>query len=445
MPCGKCADCRRKEQQQWETRLRCEFNYLKKQGWNLGFITLTYSPDCLPTIPEECFKDPQQYKEIPCFDKASVRKWIQDIRQYCKYHFGFKNGNNVRYFITSEYGGITHRPHYHALIAWPKCQKCDDRVMHALCDHFWSKGIVGPQKPEGDRNCRQFLVEGDNAAVVSYVSKYVSKDIDYVDQVEGIDFYENSKQYDEGTDEKWYARKCDNCKPFHLQSISLGYEPIRNLTDDEKLDLIVNGISFVGDDKMHEIPMYIKNKLIYSNYYVVDENGKRLVRREATRFFEENRDEFFEKKSEFYTKYITQVNRPFLEKSGVESEIIDEVMDALNQYWDKVKKYVDEDIVNNVGKYYLAFNAVQSDRCFDIPLVEQWMLRYRRPENVEECYENEKWPLFDGYKLSWLQLLWNYVNCVYFYVNRVKLADREEKDRLISKLRDFWNNIAIKR
>ena len=95
------------------------------------------------------------------------------------------------------------------------------------------------------------------------------------------------------------------------------------MSDDDKLNLIKNGACFIGDDKTYQIPMYIKNKIIYNNYYVVDENGKRLVRRMASEFFEQNRDEFFKKKAEFYKKYITQVNRAFMEEAGVEKDIVE--------------------------------------------------------------------------------------------------------------------------
>ena len=159
---------------------------MKEKGWNLGFITLTYSPDCLPTIPEECFKNAAEYREIPCFDQDSVRQWIKSIRQYCKYHYHMVNGDNIRYFITSEYGSNTHRPHYHAILAWPSDKGCDYEKMHALCDHYWSKGIVGPQHYLGDKDCRSFEVQGDSSAVLSYVCKYVSKDIDYVEQLYGV-------------------------------------------------------------------------------------------------------------------------------------------------------------------------------------------------------------------------------------------------------------------
>lgn len=442
VPCGKCADCRRKEQNAWRFRARTEFNALKEQGWNIGFITLTYNNENLPKIPKKCFIDEKQYKEINCFDKKAVRNWISQIRHYCKYHYKMTNGDNIRYFITSEYGSLTHRPHYHAIIAWNPNLGCDYKTMHSLCKHFWDKGLVGPQEYNGDKDCGPFEIIGDSTACLSYVCKYVSKDIDYVDKVKNIDFYENIKQYAEDTPEREKARAYNNCTPFHLQSISLGYEPIRQMSDDDKLNLIKNGACFIGDDKTYQIPMYIKNKIIYNNYYVVDENGKRLVRRMASEFFEQNRNEFFKKKAEFYKKYITQVNRAFMEEAGVEKDIVEKATYILSKYWENVKKNVITLDLSKMGELYLAYNHIDTDRCFDIPLVEQWMLRYRHPDNVEEAYEVENWNKANGYELSFLHQLWDYIDCLYFYINRVKIAEREEKDRLNKKLLDYWNNVV---
>lgn len=442
VPCGKCADCRKKEYNAWRFRLRTEFTSLKKQGWNLGFITLTYRDEDLPKIPKKCFVNQDDYQEITCFDKQEVRHWIQSIRHYCKYHYKMVNGDNIRYFITSEYGSLTHRPHYHAILAWKNGLGLNYETMHKLCKEFWTKGLVGPQHYLGDKNCKSFEIQGDETSALTYVCKYVSKDIDYVDKVKGIDFYENIKKYEEGTKERQNARLYSNCTPFHLQSISLGLESIKSMSDTDKLNLIKNGACFIGDDKTYEVPMYIKNKIIYSNYYVTDENGKRLVRRKATEFFEQNREEFFNKKAEFYNKYLNQVDRKYLEEAGVDNEIIEKTCFALNYY----KTHIDENVksfdLKDMGKLYLAYNNINPDRCFNIPLVEQWMLRYRIPENVEEDYEVEQWELVNNNELSWLKHWWNLIDCTYFYINAVKVADREAKDKLNKKILDFYNNIV---
>ena len=187
--------------------------------------------------------------------------------------------------------------------------------------------------------------------------------------------------------------------------------------------------------------MYIKKKIIYNNYYIVDENGKRLVRRQASEFFEQHREEFFNKKAEFYNKYLNQVNKSFLEENGVDENIIKKATETLDYYWDNVYKNVKNLDLTLMGQLYLAYNHIDADRCFDIPLVEQWMLRYRRPEYVEEDYEVEQWNKINQNEISWLHQLWNFIDCLYFYINTVKIADREAKDKLNKKILDYYNNV----
>lgn len=450
VPCGKCADCRRKEREAWKFRLFSEFLSLKKQGWNVGFLTLTYDPDSLPTIPEACFKDVSQYRPIPCFDRSTVREWINSIRHYCKYHYHFVNGQNVRYFVTSEYGSNTHRPHYHAILAWPSVMSYEE--MHAVCKHYWTKGLVGPKNPQGDSQCQSFEVVGDPTHALAYCSEYVSKDIDFVDAVKDVRLYDNVREYEEMTDERAYAQMYRNCVPFHIQSQSLGWETFKSLDDDEKQSILLDGMQLVGDDHMYAVPVYVKNKLCYDNYYVFDETGKRLCRRQASEFFERNREEIFERKSSYWTDRLRKMNRAFLEESGVESELVDKYSEALSYQWECVEDQFSLSGfslskfslsgIERIGEYYLAYHGVPSNRCYDIPLVEQWMLRYRHPDAVAESFADEQWPVIDSYRLSHLHVLFDLIVSAYSYVDAVKLDDRDAKERLKKKLLDFWNNIV---
>ena len=51
---------------------------------------------------------------LPCFSYQHVRDFMVDLRQTLK-RAGFNPKDNLRYFLTSEYGHQTHRPHYHVL------------------------------------------------------------------------------------------------------------------------------------------------------------------------------------------------------------------------------------------------------------------------------------------------------------------------------------------
>ena len=442
VPCGKCADCRKKMQNAWMFRMNSEFLYLKKQGWNVAFCTLTYSEDNLPHVPEECFKDPTQYKEIACFSRTHIREWIDSIRHYCKRHYRMVKGNNIRYFIASEYGEESHRPHYHAIIAWPPI--CDYQTMHALCMHYWSHGMMFPQNYLGDvaHKCMSFEVVGDATKVLSYCSKYVCKDLAYLEETDGIEFY-SFKDYEEGTDEYAYGKMYQDTLPCHIQSKSLGFEPFKLMTDEEKLKVYMDGHAFIGQNELHELPVYIKNKLVFDPYYIEDEEtGERLCRRQASAFFEKYREFIFAKKAKFAADRLVQVDRAFLERSGIEPEVANKLNFSINYYKDQIVSLFGPEAMANIGQYYLAYFGVQIDHRYNIPLVEQWMLRYRHPDDVASAYAVEQWPEADSYKLSYFDCFWNIINTAYTYIDCVHADEKIERERLLAKIQDFFNNIS---
>ena len=96
-----------------------------------------------------------------------------------------------------------------------------------------------------------------------------------------VRLYDNVRDYEEMTDERAYSKMYRNCVPFHLQSQSLGMETFKSLDDDEKQTILLDGMSLVGDDHVYSVPVYVRNKICYDNYYVFDETGKRLCRRQG--------------------------------------------------------------------------------------------------------------------------------------------------------------------
>lgn len=96
VPCGKCIGCRIDYSHEWASRLCIE---LKDNDHNAIFVTLTYDNDHLPT---DNFGDPVlNVRDVQLFFKR-LRKRYADKR--------------IRFYLAGEYGGKTHRPHYHAII-----------------------------------------------------------------------------------------------------------------------------------------------------------------------------------------------------------------------------------------------------------------------------------------------------------------------------------------
>lgn len=94
-PCGKCLACRINRRREWTTRLLNEEVYSS----SATFITLTYDND-----------------HCPCDNGLRLSVSVKDIQDFLKRLRKKFPDCRVRYFINSEYGPETHRPHYHGII-----------------------------------------------------------------------------------------------------------------------------------------------------------------------------------------------------------------------------------------------------------------------------------------------------------------------------------------
>lgn len=156
VPCGKCEACRSLKAYQWKKRLDSE---MSSNVYTMA-ITLTYDQRSLPTItlhsdrtitynfleskrefsvPLDVYQDLSNYPDIykirrdgnyiiPVVSHTDLQTFIKNLKFYAP---------SIRWFIQSELGPTTLRPHYHGLLffseyepeyikasilkAWPKC------------------------------------------------------------------------------------------------------------------------------------------------------------------------------------------------------------------------------------------------------------------------------------------------------------------------------------
>lgn len=101
VPCGKCFECLKTKQNDYMVRIYEELLQVSKAC----FVTLTYKPKTVPTI----VRDGKEYLTVW---KPDVKNWIKRFRTNYERKTGVKG---LRYFLCSEYGPKTHRPHYHAI------------------------------------------------------------------------------------------------------------------------------------------------------------------------------------------------------------------------------------------------------------------------------------------------------------------------------------------
>lgn len=134
-------------------------------------MTLTYDDDHLPTVTVDG-------ERLPTISSADVIKFHRDLRK--RFQQGYYNDttlqkvgwsvsptrieldNNTRfkYYVTSEYGPQTHRPHLHGFYS---ALPTDEDTVLDLFQQIWGKGFVSVEKAKSE-------------ACAAYVSKYLVND-----------------------------------------------------------------------------------------------------------------------------------------------------------------------------------------------------------------------------------------------------------------------------
>ncbi|ALS03430.1 VP4 [Gokushovirus WZ-2015a] len=104
VPCGKCIGCRLDYSREWANRCMCEAQYHDSSY----FVTLTYDDI---HVPRSWYSDPstgEAYQALT-LRKRDYTLFMKRLRRH------FEN-DKIRFFAAGEYGSITYRPHYHAIL-----------------------------------------------------------------------------------------------------------------------------------------------------------------------------------------------------------------------------------------------------------------------------------------------------------------------------------------
>lgn len=224
--CGHCLECAQKYQNDWSFRLSCEAIYWQ----HVYFVTLTYDNDNLPlrTIVDDTFlpdanaavsslpptksriaflrnennKDffnvlsgSQIGDFLPEVNKTDCQLYLKRLRESLR----LKYNSFIKFFLCSEYGPNTFRPHYHLLIYshLPIGQISPEIVNSWNLGEVKYKEIIYDHSPTGDFQ-----------NVSGYVSKYVSKPTVFESPWVNFGFVR---------------------KPFRLMSKGLGFHYVANI------------------------------------------------------------------------------------------------------------------------------------------------------------------------------------------------------------------------
>lgn len=257
VPCGHCQECLRFKSFCWYVRLYYEYqNCMDHRGF-VYYLTLTYNDAHLPHVD---FGNGIKY---PCFSKSDIQKYLKRVRRV------FNVPDAFRYFVVSEFGSETHRPHYHILF-FVNDPSINCNQFRNVARSKWSAKPyeIGFTKP-GKFNEGIVI----NYAALSYVTKYLRKDIfesEYINKMKmEICEYVNSN-FDAMSDEELEAfnKKYSQLDIFHLQSKGLGIYAL-SVTDYQKL---VQGkldvwTADVGGISSVTLPQYYERKVFFDVYY----------------------------------------------------------------------------------------------------------------------------------------------------------------------------------
>lgn len=159
VPCGKCMVCKANKQQDWIFRLKQELDN-NLTGY---FVTLTYNDAYLPCIDSDGFVHRlADMSDIPgdswpTVVKSDFQKFMKRLR---KSSLPFK----LRYLAVGEYGGRTHRPHYHILLfGLPPYSSQFDPLNHISKSWSFGQIDVGDVTPKSINYVTSYIVNSKAA------------------------------------------------------------------------------------------------------------------------------------------------------------------------------------------------------------------------------------------------------------------------------------------
>ncbi len=314
--CGHCHECVKEQRNEWLLRSYFESKDTLDRGGYVLFDTLTHDNEHLHHISEyfpELDFDGMNIKDFSCFDYTDVRKFTNNLWtaiHRLPHMEDYDVKENVKFFLVPEYGHEepyqdwrgrwrvgTMRPHYHILF-YVKDKRLHPGTLIRLIYHIWRRGDTDNHR-NGMMYAKQKNIIGRGytksttkniLAVSNYVSKYITKQADYMDKLEArinavvelLTRQEWQRVFSQPMDSTahgvverrlyWQKRKDVEryCSPFHRQSRGFGACAL----SDEKVynDIVENMRVVIPDSRFHtkryNVPKYYMRKLFYKNVVV---------------------------------------------------------------------------------------------------------------------------------------------------------------------------------
>lgn len=269
--CGKCDECIKAKQTEWNLRTYYQCKECLEKGGFLYFDTLTYRNEDLPRITNYI----EANQNFACFDYRHIREFYENLRQLLK----LKKDDKVKYFITSEYGDIRHRPHYH-IILYVYDNTIDGLTLSKKVSKAWKHGRTDGAPWKSRQYVQQHnIIKEINLDCIRYVAKYVNKSQSFMkiinERWKKLETYYEKTKFDKLQIKRIRKQYYRLTTPFHRQSRGFGITAINNRTIE---DITENPILWYNDDTLAitrktQLPMYYYRKIFARQ---IKYNGKRI-------------------------------------------------------------------------------------------------------------------------------------------------------------------------
>lgn len=311
VPCGHCAECAQRKQDDWFVRAVYETRRVERLGGAVWVPILTYRNEDLPTYHDDEYQADKGGYHIPCFSPVHIKRFRDRLRMYFKrhYHINPSGINTIRYISCSEYGDKKGRSHCHMLLFVPF--EVPARFMRDAIDYAWTYGMVRYSR-------LGMMATGMRAA--RYAMKYVAKDMCWANKYRTDDYehwlkdqmkqsmtYELSEVYHER------LKEFRRVKPRHFQSMGFGIDGVGYFKSSDgswntdvcvegKLDSSKLGVPPLksGEAFAYNMPDYYVRKVFYSpddwQLYRLTDFGKEIF---TLRF-----DRMLQTKADIYSVYL---------------------------------------------------------------------------------------------------------------------------------------------
>lgn len=249
VPCGHCSQCKDIKRLSWFVRLYYEWKKCEElNGFGL-FETFTYNEKHVPRIL------PNYKGGLRCFSVRDLQLYLKRLRKRLSKEYPDLNLTNVlKYFISMEYGGNTHRPHYHPVF-FVESPLIDRFKFKKICEELWNENGF---TRSGDLNFG-FIC---NAGGLSYVAKYVCKDAYEDSFVRNREHYLLKLGYTKDQFKSIYPRV--------LCSKNLGINALEYDLNNDFNTFLEGSIVIPDKDKIlrnYKLPLYYERKLFYDTRF----------------------------------------------------------------------------------------------------------------------------------------------------------------------------------